>query len=149
LQLHDLYWLAGLLEGEGCFRAVKASGWTYAWIGLKMTDYDVVQRAAKLMDIEHITIDSKREFSLGSKPIYVVQQTGYASAELMRQLLSLMGERRSAKIREILAQIEVELPQRKWTVGARGKQRKFCTVCGDPVLSRNVTHSDCKENEVA
>lgn len=45
----DLYWLAGLLEGEGTFVAGPPSAPTVPLIRLVMTDGDIVQRAAGLI----------------------------------------------------------------------------------------------------
>lgn len=45
MELKDLYWLAGLLEGEGCF---TYSGST-PMVQLQMTDKDVVERASLLL----------------------------------------------------------------------------------------------------
>ena len=46
VKIIDIAWLAGLLEGEGCFRLDKGK---YPIIRLGMGDEDVVVRAASLM----------------------------------------------------------------------------------------------------
>lgn len=43
IESKDLYWLSGLLEGEGCFRAQEHG---QPIIVLAMSDEDVVARAA-------------------------------------------------------------------------------------------------------
>jgi len=47
LETKDLYWLAGLLEGEGSFGATKDGA--YPNVCLKMNDKDVVFKAHKLL----------------------------------------------------------------------------------------------------
>ena len=49
----DLYWLAGLLEGEGCFSSHRKSG--YPSIVLQSSDKDIVKRAALLCGGRPIT----------------------------------------------------------------------------------------------
>jgi hypothetical protein len=41
----DLAWLAGLLEGEGCFHFTRT-----AYVVISMTDEDIIERAASLMN---------------------------------------------------------------------------------------------------
>ena len=44
----DLYWLAGLLEGEGSFMRGPPSRPNMPAIAIQMTDEDVIQRVAQL-----------------------------------------------------------------------------------------------------
>ena len=46
----DLAWLAGLLEGEGSFLKAPPSNPNCPRISLEMTDKDIVERAAALME---------------------------------------------------------------------------------------------------
>lgn len=88
-------WLAGLLDGEGyfCYQGTP-------WVRLSMTDKDVVERAAAVMDThchpmawrKHRTKQDFRANVCGGRAIYV-----------MNRILPYMGKRRSAKIREVLA----------------------------------------------
>ena len=94
----DLYWLAGLLEGEGCF---TYSHGRYPSIQLSMTDLDIVERAADLLGV---TVGKAR----GKKFSHHKQQWrchlyGLRAAEMMRLLRPLMGERRGERIGGILA----------------------------------------------
>ena len=98
----DLMWVAGLLEGEGCFYVQKshATHPTKARprIQIQMTDEDVIARAARILECGYNrSLPPSRR-----KPTYVIAVTGAKATALMRQLLPHMGERRSAKIREIL-----------------------------------------------
>ena len=99
----DLYWLAGLLEGEGCFgftrNHVKGHIYAYPQIQLRMCDHDVVNRAAALMGC---TIQSYPGSRATQKRFWQFSLTCRRAAAMMQQLEPLMGTRRSAKIRSIL-----------------------------------------------
>ena len=95
----ELMWLAGLLEGEGCFHN-RSERYFSPLIQLIMTDADVVIRAAKAMNA-HKVVRGKQD-SRGGKPLFRVNVYGTTAANLMQKLLPHMGERRSNKIKEIL-----------------------------------------------
>lgn len=94
----DLYWLAGLLEGEGCF-AVRSKGHNPI-IQLIMTDLDVVIRAAEIMG-SYKVVKNKQD-SRGGKPLYRTILYGQRCLEIMKLVLPLMGNRRSEKIKECI-----------------------------------------------
>lgn len=98
----ELSWLAGLLEGEGCFGIGKSHGMRPR-IDLHMSDEDVVARACKLMGIGSY---SKREGGQDRRPgkrtMFRAAIEGPRAVELMKKLSPLMGERRHAKIEEVL-----------------------------------------------
>lgn len=104
----DLAWLAGLLEGEGCFffgkkvsRRVGVRLPPVVKIQLKMTDLDVVCRAAALMGARDPITYSKP--TVAGKPIYECFVSGVAAKDIMFLLLPHMGERRTEKILSGLA----------------------------------------------
>lgn len=88
MKLHDVYWLAGLLEGEGCFGLSGARG--SIRIGLNMTDYDTVKRAADLLGTK--VREVKR--LPNRKQVYRTELFSNAAAGWMMTLFPLMGERR-------------------------------------------------------
>lgn len=101
-------WLAGLLEGEGCFR-VRHDG-SKKWrprisVTLKMSDRDVVDKAAQLLPGSprkvRVCEDSKKNPKWSDT--YECGWYGQAAEDLMVTVLPYMGQRRSAKIRECLA----------------------------------------------
>jgi hypothetical protein len=100
----DLAWLAGLLEGEGSFfmksraHASQPNARRTPCISVKMTDLDVVTRAATLMGTA-VTSSAPQ----GRKPIHATILRGSRARMLMSELAPLMGERRQSKIAEILA----------------------------------------------
>ena len=94
----ELSWLAGLLEGEGCFSHRKDRG--VPVVEVKMTDLDVINRVAQLMGRTVTPIPAGRE---GYQPQYRARIQGEPARELMRLLKPYMGQRRAARIEELLA----------------------------------------------
>ena len=100
IDIKDIYWLAGLLEGEGCF-AVNNSAYYCPQITLKMTDRDVVEKAHRLLRATS-KVNEERRYAERNKPIYWFRVMGSLAASWMMTLYPLMGERRQEKIREVL-----------------------------------------------
>lgn len=97
----DAAWLAGLLDGEGCFDSPRGN----PRVRVTMSDLDVVLRAADIMGASTYYDYDRRPY-LDRKPIMVAQITGDRAVAVMRAVLPWMGSRRSAKITEItLAQL--------------------------------------------
>ena len=90
----EVAWLAGLIEGEGCFTRTRSS----PVFALDMTDEDIVKKAAKLLGISKISI-SRRD---GCKDAYICKVYGNRALEVMRLLFPFMGNRRQIKITELL-----------------------------------------------
>lgn len=92
----DIYYIAGLLEGEGCFSFYKTPK-----ISLAMTDRDIVVKVRDIIcincNIEHVRGEENK------KDIYRFAVYGAISVQWMMTLYSLMGARRKEKIREILS----------------------------------------------
>jgi len=94
----DLYWLAGLLEGEGCF---SVGGGKYPTITLWMCDLDVIERANDLLRAAEPKRVQRRA-DTDRLPIYYICLTGARAAGWMMTLYSLMGKRRQERIRVVL-----------------------------------------------
>lgn len=96
----DLAWLAGLLEGEGCFTCweTKPGRWCVR-VYLKMTDLDVVERAQALMEAKYIRPTKTKD---GNKQAWETSIAGAAAGTLMRLLYPFMGERRQGRIDDLL-----------------------------------------------
>ena len=91
----DLIWLAGLLEGEGCFDLHRGR---YPRVRLGMTDRDVVGRAATLFGARvRLTLKPAP-----SSATWHTEISGSRAEEIMEAVLPFMGARRSAKIATIL-----------------------------------------------
>ena len=91
-------WLAGLLEGEGCFDTTGPAG--NPRVRVKMTDLDIIMRAAHMMSTTYY--GDPGGISRGNKMAWVAQVTGARAAWIMRELLPLLGERRTDKVTGIL-----------------------------------------------
>lgn len=93
---HEIYWLAGILEGEGCFTMQPTS----PRIQLKMCDEDIIIKARSLMQ------EDSRIFIIPAegnrKTSYRISIHGIRAIEWMMTLYPLMGRRRKEKIREVV-----------------------------------------------
>lgn len=99
MTVRDIAWLAGLLEGEGCFFIAKRH--TNARVVLGMTDADIVQRAAAM--VGNPAVYTRRQQNPKHKTQYWWVLHGHRAIGLMFTIYSFMGERRKAKIRECVA----------------------------------------------
>lgn len=106
----DLGWIAGIVEGEGCF--------AYSWgsaearlhrrnigsvhLKIAMTDRDVMERLRVLMGAPRELYMMPRKAHY--KTQYRVDFTGRRAIEWAFTLYPLLGERRRAKIRQLVAQ---------------------------------------------
>lgn len=99
----ELYWLAGLLEGEGSFLPGPPSAPNTVGIALTMTDEDVVARVAALWGVTYHEVRRNRSTMMGWKAIFYVHLRGKRAAELMQRLRPLMGLRRQRQIERALA----------------------------------------------
>ena len=106
--MKSLEWLAGLLEGEGCF--TQNGGSTKAplrypnpTVALVMTDADVVKEANILCEAIGGREVRVRESTLPTgKVAYGITLTGLAAVKIMVAVLPHMDIRRSARIRQVL-----------------------------------------------
>jgi len=99
----DLYWLAGLLEGEGSFTKGNPSSPNQPRISLQMTDEDIVARAAELLGRKPYSHTDRRQKMMGWKQTYQVSLRGTKALEIMRTIRPLMGIRRRAQIDSAIA----------------------------------------------
>jgi hypothetical protein len=121
----DIAWLAGLLEGEGRF----SKRGNCVTIQLYMSDRDVVERAARLLKAPSIGVREPRRSA--HKPCYYCTVSGPEAAAWMMTLYRLMGTRRQARIRELLAIFSIAKTQARSRLvcphTAHYRQRR--TVC--------------------
>lgn len=98
----NVMWLAGLLEGEGCFQCDSLLNTKKLnprpRIQLMMTDEDIVSKVAKQFETSYWKLKKKEN----RKQVYGTAITGARAAEWMRILKPYMGQRRQLKIQEIL-----------------------------------------------
>lgn len=93
-----LWWLAGLIEGEGCFFKVNSYSLR---VQIKMNDLDVLQKAQAYTGMGRLTGPYRSKLSTTDHWVWLVSQTEEAVL-IMKAVYPLMGERRQAKIRELL-----------------------------------------------
>lgn len=107
LETRDLHWLAGWLEGEGCFEfrcpapprksdGVKAG---YPRITAGCTDKDVAERAHRILG----TGSMYEENNGRTTPMWRVNIQNQKAIGWMMTLYTLMGKRRQTKIKEIIS----------------------------------------------
>lgn len=118
----EILWLAGLLEGEGCFIwHVRKDGRSDARIELHMTDEDVVKHAAKIMGCECRT---KKKHKPHHKTPFLASISGEGAASIMKQILPFMGMRRSAKIEEVLDSHNARVTRSEANVRSWAKRKR-------------------------
>ena len=93
--LYDIHWLAGIIEGEGCF----FSGGTSISLYIKMSDEDVIKKAADIMGCEYVKATKNNP---KYKDLWSVRVGTMKAVEWMFTLYPLMSSRRKEKIRECI-----------------------------------------------
>lgn len=123
----EIAWLAGLLEGEGCFSLTKGS----VTVQVTMTDRDIVERSAWLVGAPSVGTHATSHTKRGHQVCYRWTLCGSSAAAWMMTIYPFMGERRRATIRARLA---------RWK--QTGFYRREIT-CGHPDAEHNA-HGMCK-----
>lgn len=106
-RLMQLHWVAGILEGEGSFGVDnrKSSGYTCR-VAVTMTDEDIIRRAQEYTGVGRIYGPYEvKKSNLGPgpyKPRYQWVTQGKQAVDLMRGVYFFMGQRRRARIEEVL-----------------------------------------------
>lgn len=113
----EVAWLAGLLEGEGCFWVMNKGGRTpgatprrYPRITMVMTDRDTVTTAAAMFGRacgvapRKVTVRNPPSKAGNRKEQYGVYLIGASAMSVMRTVRPWMHSRRTAKIDEILTE---------------------------------------------
>ena len=95
IKLNDIYYIAGLLEGEGSFGFYETPV-----IQLNMTDFDVVNGAQKIL---HPGANIRTQNKGGNRKLmYILHISGSIALQWMMTIYPLMKERRQAKILEVI-----------------------------------------------
>lgn len=128
-------WLAGLLEGEGCFYAGPPSSRSQMGVSVQMCDRDVIERAARLMGARYI-YERRAGADRGWRPTHTATVVGYRATTLMRELRPLMGARRKEQIDRALASYSFDY------VRVRGPDLRCRSEgCTRPHDSRGLCHT--------
>ena len=101
----QIAWMAGLLEGEGCWLINHTKKWSSPRILLQMTDEDVVRKAARITGVGKVGGPyGPYKNSLGTKSWFKWDVNKRVDVEYLSGLvLPHMGTRRTAKILEVLS----------------------------------------------
>jgi len=100
----DLGWLAGILEGEGCF---AINSYTPI-VQIEMTDEDVVHRVASVMErvigrpVKVYCGNGSRLIATNRQETYAIKLCGDSARIVMSLIVRLMGKRRRQKIWQVL-----------------------------------------------
>jgi hypothetical protein len=92
----DIAWLAGIVEGEGCFSLNQKK---YPALAIRMSDHDVIERAASILQTR---VTGPYKTSAKHKPTWLCQINGAKAIAWAMTLYVLLGERRKEKVRELI-----------------------------------------------
>jgi len=95
---NQLYWLAGLLEGEGSFLKPTPSAPNRPIVGLQSTDEDVIAKVAQIFGLKYGSWHSDLYKDKGWKRVFRVYLRGARAVEFMLLIKPLMGSRRQQQI---------------------------------------------------
>lgn len=95
-------WVAGILEGEGCFYAHKRRTKLYPRVTINMSDKDVLERFAKYVGFGNVYGDTRKDKPSHWRYMWRWDVSGPKAALLMYEVFPLMCERRQCKIQEVL-----------------------------------------------
>lgn len=105
----NIQWIAGLLEGEGCFSVKsKTHGTILSTIQVQchMTDEDVIKRLHTISGCGTAHGPYSNGPKKHYKPRFMWRVSGKPAYLLIKELLPHMGERRTAKMEGLLAEYE-------------------------------------------
>lgn len=109
----QIAWLAGILEGEGCFTMNGSAHNKQPIILMQSTDKDVVVRVANILGGQGYVIGKQRVgITFGKKIMYRYAVSSSLAIYWMRILLEYMGERRQDQIKYML-DLWDSIPHRK------------------------------------
>lgn len=106
---HELYWLAGLLEGEGSFIPGPPSNRNQPVVSISMTDEDVIAKVAKLWGMSYCPCSEDRCRENGWKIPYRTALRGSKAVQLMLRLKPHMSFRRQTQIHAAIDSYDPDL----------------------------------------
>ena len=108
IEVKDIAWLAGIIEGEGSFLTCN----TTPCISLQMTDKDIVERAARLLGVSVGGPYGPYGYK-GAQPTWTCRAHGQRAAGWIMTLWTFMGTRRREKMLEVLEAWKVRKTSRR------------------------------------
>lgn len=139
VEIKNIHWLAGLLEGEGSFGFYNGG----PLIQLNMCDYDIVEKAHKKLSCTSKILILNKEYT-NHNTSYRITIQGSLAISWMFTLYSLMGKRRKNQITEAINKWKnheaLVSPQRYKGNITIVNGIKVCTIHG-PVTGLNTRYS--------
>jgi hypothetical protein len=131
LETKNIYWLAGILEGEGTFSVKQSlSGKFTPRITIEMSDSDVIDKVKLLMS-PATSIGVRKRGESTYKIMYSFSVYGVIAIEWMMTLYPLMSIRRKAKISEVIGIWKTLGKQKKGRGGVRRDNTLVRKVLGE------------------
>lgn len=137
----NLHWIAGLLEGEGCFtiKNPKTGTKRSVMVTCHMTDKDVLDRLRTV--IGYGLLLGPYSNGKGHKPRYVYSTSGESAYHLMKLLLPLMCSRRSIRIKQLIRDYD-SVKQRVFRIqNIYTGKIESTTELGKWLLEHDITHA--------
>lgn len=124
-KIDNINWVAGILEGEGCFMIGKSGRLT---VNLTMTDLDVVEKFHKIVGFGNIYKEALRD---NRKQAYTWRVGNRREVRAFIEILQpYMGERRSSKIQNMLDWFDSHPPLRQEKGNLKhGTRSKYANGC--------------------
>lgn len=122
--MSDIAWAAGLFEGEGTFVCARRRDRFYLRALISMSDRDVLERFALAVQGRHEPSIVKRTASthLGIKLMWKLEYSGTEAIRVANLLRPWLGQRRTARLDEILAKVEANPPTKYGTGWAKRRE---------------------------
>ena len=103
IKINELYWLAGLIEGEGCFSISTIKGTPRLVFIMNSTEKKVLEHAQKIVNIGVIHGPYIRKNGLSKKPQWVWRTSKDSDVVgLMMTLYPLLWDNRQERIEDLL-----------------------------------------------
>jgi hypothetical protein len=97
VSVNDIYWAAGLFEGEGCFSFHHDN---CPGTQVSMTDEEPIQRIKSIFGVG-LARTATRKTKKG-KTVFLFRSYGKDAIQIMMTIFSIMSPRRKEKIKEII-----------------------------------------------
>jgi hypothetical protein len=107
-------WVAGLLEGEGCFTRKSSGTARNIVVTCHMTDLDVLEKLVAYVGAGYL-LGPYKNGQVGNKVRWVYNLHGLRAYHLMKTLLPHMSSRRQIRISQLLQDFDA-VPTKKFTV---------------------------------
>lgn len=100
MDLPDLYWAAGFLEGEGCFSGSITKGYPAHSIVVGQKDPECLYKLSELFGGR---VRQRKPQGFTSNGLFIWQVSGAAARGLMMTLYTVLSSRRKEAIKQALA----------------------------------------------